>query len=92
MRQKGFSINIYTVHVLPRMVRSVSTDCKTQNSKKRLTLGIVDNATWQPDCVQNSDVNFCKNNKFVDRHVFNSSLCRKTVFTECQASRKEWTG
>ena len=28
---------------------------------------------------------------FVDRHVFNNSFYRKTVLTECQASRREWT-
>ena len=59
--------------------------------KKRLTLGIVNKATWQPDCVQKNVVKFCTNQKFVDRHVFNSSFCRKTVVTECQASRRDWT-
>ena len=66
-------------------------DCKTKKFKKRLTLGIVDKATWQPDCVQDNAKIFCINQKFVERHVFNSSFCRKTVVTECQASRREWT-
>ena len=62
-------------------------DCKTKNfKKKRLTLGIVEMATEQPDCVQENDVNYCKKKQFVDRYVFNCSVCRKTVF------RKEWTG
>ena len=92
MRQKGFSTDIYVVHVLPRMARSVPTVPWTARQKiqKRLTLGIVDEATWQPDCVQENVVNFCTNQKFVDRHVFNSSCCRKTVVTECQASRNDW--
>ena len=59
--------------------------------KKRLTLGIVYKATWQPDCVQKNVEKFCTNQKFVDRYVFNSSFCRKTVVTECQASRRDWT-
>ena len=58
--------------------------------KKRLTLGIVDKATWQPDYVQENVAILCKNQKFVDRYVFNSFCCRKTVVTECQASRNDW--
>ena len=54
-------------------------------------MGIVNNATWQPDCVQDNAVNFCKNKNFVDRFVFNSSFCRKTVLTDGQASRRQWT-
>ena len=52
---------------------------------------MVEKAIQQPDCVQENDVNYCKKKQFVDRLVFNSSVCRKTVFTECQASRKDWT-
>ena len=63
---------------------------QNQKFKNRLTLGIFDKATWQPDCVQENDVNYCKNQKFVDRHVSNSSFCRKTVLTECQAFRRKW--
>ena len=52
---------------------------------------MVEKVIQQPDCVQENDVNYCKKKQFVDRFVFNSSVCRKTVFTECQASRKDWT-
>ena len=42
-----------------------SLDCKSKKFKKRLTLGMVDKAKWQLDCVQKNDVNSCKNKNFV---------------------------
>ena len=52
---------------------------------------MVDRATWQPDCAQKDVIVHCKSKKIVDRYVVNGSFCTKTVYTECQASRKEWS-
>ena len=93
MKQKGYSIDTYVAHVLPRMVRSVFTVpwIAKQKFKKRLTLGIVDKATWQPDCFQKDDVNCHKNKMFLIGMCLIVLFVGKLYLLNVP-SRREWTG